>query len=209
MAAIALVALMLGWPGNKKTELPGQPALGEPAAPMSLETNTGPSSFFSKRHPGPPNESLTNGGPGEVSVPAAEIITNWEDKVDEILRATNQTEDKAKQMLEMFSRLPEDGQVEVAKHLSNLLPDQDYAPMGRLLADPQLPGEVLEALMGDVLNRPNRLKLPALLEVARTPQHPKASAAREMLGSLLEVDYGDDWAKWQARIEEWLKENPD
>jgi hypothetical protein len=78
-----------------------------------------------------------------------------------------------------------------------------------LLADTQLPGEVLEALMGDVLNRPNRLKLPALLEVARTPQHPKASAAREMLGSLLEVDYGDDWAKWQARIEEWLKENPD
>ena len=32
--------------------------------------------------------------------------------------------DKAKQMLEMFPQLPADGQEEVARHLSNLVPDR-------------------------------------------------------------------------------------
>jgi hypothetical protein len=81
--------------------------------------------------------------------------------------------------------------------------------MGQLLLDPQLPGDVLDGLMADVLNRPNRLKLPLLLEVARTAPHPKAGEAKEILGLFLEEDYGDDWAKWQAEMEQWLKENPD
>jgi hypothetical protein len=209
MAAIALVAILLHGPRTKKTELPGQPAPEEPAPRTSPETHANASSFFSKHHREPPNQSLTNGGPAGISASAAGIITNWEDKVDEILGSASATPDKAKQMLELFARLPEVGQVEVVKHLSNLLPDQDYEPMGNLLADPQLPGDVLEALMADVLNRPGHLKLPALLEVARTPQHPKADQAKEMLGFLLEADYGDDWTQWQAKVAEWLKENPD
>ena len=129
--------------------------------------------------------------------------------MDEILVAEGATEAKAKQMLEMFPRLPEAGQVEVAKHLSNLLPDQDYAPLGQLLANPHLPEDVLETLMADVMNRRNGLKLPALLGVARTAQHPKAADAKEVLGFFLETDYGDDWAKWGEKVQEWLNENPD
>ena len=63
--------------------------------------------------------------------------------------------------------------------------------------------------MSDALNRPNSLKLPTLLEVARTTQHPKAGDAKEMLGFFLDTDYGDDWPKWQEKLAEWLKENPD
>jgi hypothetical protein len=63
--------------------------------------------------------------------------------------------------------------------------------------------------MADALNRPNSLKLPALLEVARTPQHPKAGDAKEVLGFFLETDYGDDWPKWQDKVQAWLKDNPD
>ena len=33
--------------------------------------------------------------------------------------------------------------------------------------------------------------------------------AKEVLGFFLESDYGDDWAKWQEKLQEWLKENPD
>jgi len=150
------------------------------------------------------NERLAAGAP--VS---ANLITNWEDKVDQILGAEGETAAKAKQMLEMFRLLPEDGQVEVARHLSNLVADEDYAPMRQLLTDPQLPETVLDTLMADVLNRRNSLKLPALLEVARTAQHPKAANAQEVLGFFLETDYGEDWAKWDEKVQEWLKENPD
>jgi len=73
--------------------------------------------------------------------------------------------------------------VEVAKHLSNLLPDQDYAPLGQLLANPHLPEDVLETLMADVMNRRNGLKLPALLGVARTAQHPKPLMPKKCLDS--------------------------
>lgn len=144
-----------------------------------------------------------------MSPAPANLITNWEDRVDQILEAEGEAEAKAKQMLEMFLLLPEDGQVEVARHLSNLVADEDYAPMRQLLTDPQLPEAVLDTLMADVLNRPNGLKLPALVEVIRTAQHPKAANAKEVLGFFLETDYGDDWVRWEEKVQEWLKENPD
>jgi hypothetical protein len=207
IAGVVVVGIILGWPGSKGPEAGPQPAIAEPTSPALVETDR--PAFFSKHPLRPPRQSLTNQEPAGASANSTNLVTDWEDKVDEILGADSKTLDKAKQMLEMFSRLPEAGQVEVVKHLSNLLPDEDYAPMGQLLMDPQLPGDVLDALMADVLNRPNRLKLPALLEVARTAQHPKAGDAKEVLGFFLEGDYGDDWAQWQAKLEEWLKENPD
>ena len=68
---------------------------------------------------------------------------------------------------------------------------------------------MLDFLLDDVLNRPNSLKLPALLAVARNAQHPKAAEAKDFLQLFLEEDYGSDWDKWQARMEQWLKDNPD
>ena len=207
IAGVVLVGVRLGQPGGKGPEANTQPATDPPTSPAPAETKR--PSFFSKRSLRPQTQTLTNDESAGVSAGATNLITDWEAKVDEILGSDGNAPDKAKQMLEMFSHLPEAGQVEVVKHISNLLPDQDYAPMGQLLLDPQLPGDVLDGLMADVLNRPNSLKLPVLLEVARTPQHPKAGDAKETLGVFLEGDYGDDWAKWQAEMEKWLKENPD
>ena len=56
---------------------------------------------------------------------------------------------------------------------------------------------------------PNAVKLPLLLEVARTPQHPKAEEAKDLLELYLEEDYGADWNKWQANMEQWIKDNPE
>jgi hypothetical protein len=112
-------------------------------------------------------------------------------------------------MLEMFPRLPEAGQVEVAQHLSNLLPDQDYPALSQYLTNAATAEPVLEVLMGGLLNRPNGLKLPLLLDIAREPQNPKAKEAHELLALFLEADYGQDWAQWQAKIQQWLQDNPD
>jgi len=136
-------------------------------------------------------------------------MADWESRLDDILGSDSDETQKAKQMLAIFPRLPEEGQVEAAQHLSNLLADAEYAPLGKFLKDSKLPEPVLDVLIVDVLNRPNGLKLPLLLEVAREPQHPKAAEAKDLLELYLEEDYGTDWNKWQAKLEQWIKDNPD
>jgi hypothetical protein len=109
----------------------------------------------------------------------------------------------------MFPRLPEDGQVEAAQHLSNLTPDEQFASLANILTNAAMPEAVLDVMMTDVLNRPNQLKLEALLDVARTPNHPKAEEARDVLEVFVDENYGDNWAAWKSAVDKWLKENPD
>jgi hypothetical protein len=99
--------------------------------------------------------------------------------------------------------------VEVAQHLANLVADENYAPLAKYLTDSSLPESVLDVLLADVLNRPNSVKLPALLDVAKDDKNPKASEAKDLLELFLEEDYGKDWAQWQTKMEQWLKDNPD
>lgn len=140
----------------------------------------------------------------------ASLATQWEEHLEAVL-ASEQTDDrgKAQELLAAFPLLPADGQAVYAQHLSNLVTDQDYAVLGHLLTNAALPDVVLETLMSDVLNRADSVKLPALLTVARDPQHPKAAEAHDVLELTLDQDFGQDWATWEARLQEWLTANPD
>ena len=213
---VVLVGAVLGWWGSRAPRPGTSPTPIAPAPAAALAEATPPAPNKSKsprdfrrrvrRHD-------TNETPAQVSTTATNASAEWEDKVDQILTTEGKDSDKAKQMLEMFPTLPEDGQEEVAGHLSNLVADEDYTPLGlgKLLTNASLPEPVLDVLMGDILNRPNAVKLPVLLEVARTPQHPDAGEAKDLLELFLdpEQDYGNDWTRWQAKMETWLKENPD
>jgi hypothetical protein len=137
------------------------------------------------------------------------LITDWEDKLDNILGADGEDSDKVKQLLEMFPRLPEDGQVEVAQHLANLTSDEDFGSLGKYLTNSTMPEAVLDVLMSDLLNRPNSVKLPLLVNVASDSQNPKAGEAKDLLELFLEEDYGTDWNTWQTKVTQWLKDNPD
>ena len=137
------------------------------------------------------------------------FIADWEGKIEEIVGSGRPDDEKARQLLQVFPRLPPDGQIDVVQHLENLVSDDDYAPMGKLFRDASLPEPVLDELLADVLNRSNALKLPALLDVARTERHPKAAEAKEIMGLFLEADYGNDWPRWQTKMGQWLKDNPD
>ena len=207
VAGVLLVAIVLFRRPSKGPESATEVSASEPGPAASTETNS--SSFFTKRARRHPSQRPAGDGSLGASSTTTNLIAGWEDKVDDLLGSTNSDSDKAKQMLEMFPQLPADGQEEVARHLSNLVADQDYGAMRAYLTNASLPAAVLEVLFGDVLNRPNDLKLPALLEVARTPEHPKATEAKDVLQLFLEEDYGNDWDKWQAKMEEWLKANPD
>lgn len=166
-----------------------------PSSPSTVEPQT---SLPSNEEPqGIPTVSSNNPG------------SNWEQKVDDVLRGDSEPAVKAKELLAVFPSLPEEGQIEAVKHLSNLTPNENYPQLGQYLTNAATPPEVLDELMADVFNRPNSIKLPALLEIARNPQHPKASEARETLRFFLDKDYRDDWNLWEQKLAEWLKNNPD
>jgi len=214
---VLLIGGLVGWLGSRKpsgAESPG-PGAGKGSLNSGISSNPEALSLSQSslertqrvRHPSP-------GGPGTTiaaaTPQAANLITNWEDRVEQILGSDDSDEaQKAKQMLQIFPRLPEDGQVEVAQHLSNLVSDLDYSGLAALTADASLPESVLDVLLSDALNRPNSLKLPLLLDVAKNEQHPKASEAKDLLELFLEEDYGKDWNKWQSRMQQWLQDNPD
>lgn len=212
LAAIVMVGVMQGWFGaNAPKPLPGPPPNPVATAPSNSVAIT-PTPNPGGIQPG--TNPVTGIKPStQVQVPATaanpSVITNWEERLDAILEPEGAEADKAKKLLALFSHLPEEGQVEVVQHLSNLVADQDYEALGKLLVDPTLPEDVLEQLMADILNRPNSLKLPLLVEVARNPQHPKAEDAKDLLELYLEEDYGQDWTKWQAKVVEWVQKNPD
>jgi hypothetical protein len=216
VGAVVLVGIVLGFIGSNKNALNGTaPTVDSQSTAGRTETDNTDGTAKARGNERPRLPALammTNKVASQAAstAQASNFITNWEDKVDEILTAEGQDDaEKAKRMLEMFPRLPPDGQAEVAQHLSNLVPDENYAALAKFLTNAQLPEEVLDVLMADVLNRPNSLKLPALLEVARDSQNPKAREAKDLLELFLEEDYGADWTKWQTKMDEWLKANPD
>ncbi len=207
MAVVVLVGIAVGWLGSRGGQEPNTKSPAATSRPSDLIPAAPPAPVATP--PPAPAASLTNANPAPRALIATNLLTDWEDRVDQILTTDGPEADKAKQMMALFPRLPEDGQIEVAQHLSNLVEDKDYAPLGRFLTNSALPASVLDVLMTDVLNRPNSLKMPLLLEVARDPLNPKAAEAKELLEVLLEEDYGTDWTTWQAKVTQWLKDNPD
>lgn len=136
--------------------------------------------------------------------------TNWEDTVDDIVGSDDADTNKVKQLFALFPKLPADGKEEVAQHLSNLVEDDSYGPLGDLLKDDTQPQGVLDELMSDVLNRPNSLKLPTLLDVAEDSNNPEHDEAKDLLelyvGSDLSVD---NWTGAGNAVTNWLQQNPD
>jgi hypothetical protein len=209
LAGVVLAGVLLGWLGTgglrSQTGAPEAP-LPAPDPVNATAVAPLPERESARLHVSRPLD-LAPAAPEPLA--ASGLITNWEDRVDQILASEVPEADKARKMLEMFPRLPEAGQVEVAQHLANLVSDQDYPSLGRYLTNSALPEPVLDVLVADVLNRPNSVKLPALLGVARDPQNPKAGEAKDILHLFLEEDYGTDWNAWQAKVDQWLKDNPD
>jgi len=198
-------------PSNPTTEQPVTRPPGKEATKDSGAHKT-PATVVQKprQNPNQTVSSALNVTPQPTSqTTATNLIPDWEEKVDAILTSDDPDPEKAKKMLAMFPLLTGDAQEELAHHLSNLTPDEDYVAFGSNLTNSTLSEDVLDVLLEDVLNRPNTIKLPMLLEVARDPTNPKSAEAKDVLELFLEEDYGADWAKWESKTKEWLKDNPD
>lgn len=205
LGVIVLAVAVIWWVGIRETttELPPAPSPDEETA-QPVKTNVDPA---------PTRASVrtraTNSPTVEVAVATTNLITDWEDRVGNILIDDTEVDEKARKMLELLPSFPEAGQVETAGHISNLLRDEDYAKFGAYLTNTASPAGLQDVVLADVLNRPSEIKLPLLLETARNPANAKAGEAKEMLELYLEEDYGTDWSKWDEAMKKWLKENPD
>ena len=223
LAAVVVVGMLIGyWASSSRPSTPNVPT--NPTQATEQSTARTPLKEPKKDPGGAHKAEATVPKPGQNPKPtiaptadttpkpnsvATNLIPDWEEKVDAILTSDDPDPEKAKKLLAMFPLLTGDAQEEVAHHLSNIVPDEDYAAFGSYLTNSTLPEDILDVLLEDVLNRPNSIKLKMLLEVARDPQNPKAAEAKDVLELFLEEDYGADWAMWEKKTIDWLKENPD
>jgi hypothetical protein len=212
IAGIAGVGILIGWLGGRGSTPPIQPPPTVQPLVDSAPANRLPLAGTNLSAPLTANAGSNSTVQATIPSPSTNttnLFADWENKVDEILSSDTDDTNKVKQLFDMFPHLPEEGQVEVAQHLSNLVPDENYAPLGQLLQNAKLPEAVLDVLMADALNRPNAVKLPVLLDVAQNPDNAKAGEAKDLLELYLDGDYGTDWNQWRQKLQDWLKENPD
>lgn len=205
----------LGWFGGKPADSASNSPVPEATPEISPTVPAVPPPSQAAK-PTPPVTPRTTTQPAVAVIPTTTtpppvqgLITNWEERIDDLLTTDGAEDKKAVQMLAMLPNLPEDGQVEAAQHISNLLPDEQYSALAPVLTNAHTAEAVLDVLMTDVLNRPNGVKLNTLLDVARVPGHPKAEEARDVLEVFVDENYGEDWTAWSNAVQKWLKENPD
>jgi len=163
--------------------------------------------------PGGPSTIVAAPAPAELipaapKVPAA--LAEWEVKIDTILRANPDNSEAANSataqtLINLLPTLPPDGQTEAAQHISNLLADKDYSRVLPIVKNASTPEDVLDVFVTDLMNRDDTVKLPTLLEIAKIANHPHHEEAATDLQIFLDEDYGTDWAKWDAKLKEYLK----
>lgn len=170
----------------------------------SAKTRVGKSSFFTKRSSAHMPAQLDAAAAAAAN--GAEIIADWEPRLAEVLRSDVEPSEMGRQLLEMLPQLPPAGRLQAIRRAAELLPDDDYAPLDKMLSDPETPQDDLDAMMRDLLHRPDSLKLPALLTVARAAGHPYRGDAREILAVVLGEDFEEDWGIWENAIAAWVEQ---
>lgn len=143
-----------------------------------------------------------------TSFGAPVVVTNWSGQLGQVLISGSSVSDQGKTLLAMLPQTPAEGQVDVAQHAGRLLPDASFASFGSQLTNATTPTAVRRVVFADLLSRPNSVKLPWLIEVARSPGDNQSDEALLILKSILREDYGTDWNAWRERAVIWVMENP-
>jgi len=136
-------------------------------------------------------------------------VTNWPVQLGAVLGSGGSSTNQAITLLAMFPNLSAEGQVEAVQHATRLLPGEYFGALGAQMTNAAVAPAVRRAIFADLLARPNALKLPWLIEVARTPIDGQSDEALFLLKSHLREDYGTNWATWRERVAVWLSLHPD
>ncbi len=200
--AVALLALALaGWYLGRPDGVvhSAQPAAEKrsPEEPAALALTAPPAAGVSA-----PGEARV---PKQEALPLPEGLPLWERKIDEALRSNAEPPAIAQLLLQQVPTMPGEGQAASARHIANLIPDEDYLKVLPYVQNTRLDPGFQEVMVAESLNRADYVKLPVLLTAARTPQHPMADIAKSTLAFLLDADHGTDWGKWESAVKESLQ----
>jgi hypothetical protein len=109
-----------------------------------------------------------------------------------------------RQMLALLLDAPAKHQANLADHVANLTPDDDYAPIAWLITKRGVTGAALRALLEDLHERPADLKLPVMATILSQVDHPGAPGAEHALNVYLQVDHGYPSDAWRVAVETFL-----
>jgi hypothetical protein len=130
-------------------------------------------------------------------------------RLSEVLGSSVSSSAKAQSLVTIFPQLPAVAQPGAAHHIVNLLPDNAYPSFATQLTNVNATAEVRAVIYADLLHRPNALKLPWLLAMARSPGVAQATEAAALLQATLREDHGTNWDAWSERISAWLQAHPE
>jgi hypothetical protein len=156
-------------------------ALLHPAATLVAARPAAPAS-----DPGPSNEA-------------------WAEAIDTVLRDDGEVTAKSRRMLQLIPHLPPALQAEAAQHLVNFATDAAPGAVVEPLLDSRIDPSAHGVLLLGLLQRADRIRLPTLLQIARSPEHAKCADALQYLHFLLESDDPADSPAWEGRIEARLR----
>ena len=208
VAAAVAIAFFIGWYASREKSTGQPPGVtvghGKAMNKAGDTTVTAPDVVI---------EPVTNEpAPGETAQTKTNLTADdWDEKFEEVFDSSMDTDKMAEKMLEIYPHLAPDKQKDAIEHILNLVPDEGFAPVGKILLNPKTPAEISDDIMNDMGNRPGVIRMPLILEVAKTPDHPKAAEAKELLELYIEPeeDLGNDWDKWEKAMKKYLEENPD
>jgi hypothetical protein len=197
LLALALAGWYLGRPDGVVHLAQPAPEKHAPEEPAALALTASPAAGASA----PGQERL----PKQEAVPLPEGLPLWERKIDEALRSNAEPPAIAQLLLQQVPTMPGEGQAASARHIANLIPDEDYLKVLPYVQNTRLDPGFQEVMVAESLNRADFVKLPVLLSAARTPQHPMGEIAKSTLAFLLDADHGTDWAKWESAVKQSLE----
>jgi hypothetical protein len=210
LAAAAIVAgLVFFWTRSRQ---PGPVSAGGvspvPAAEIGVGSSLEPPTLSNRL---PPKVAVITEPSIESGLESVQVVpvpprAEWEDKLSKLIAADIPDHQKAHELLAMLPTLNPEAQQEVLQHSLNLLSDDDFGVVEPILTNARTSEVLLELLLTDLFNRPNRIKLPLCLALAAAEDHPLRDEASTVLQLFVDEDYGTNWSAWSEAIAARLKQ---
>jgi hypothetical protein len=115
----------------------------------------------------------------------------------------------AQALINLLPKLTKSGQTECAEHISNLLSDEEYPRVLQIWGNPASDPDVLKVFARDLMNRPARVMMPAMLDAIKMLDHPYHEEAKRTMRILLDQDHGDDTPQWERAMNAFLEKQAD
>jgi|GEM_PF-6053601 len=206
VAATLVVGIVVGaWIARQRGELrPTRPATATGDTPLLSAAS--PTTAVSAHSPSPSaTDDFAKPEPISANHPPPLTVVfgapAWEEQVKSTIAREPEPAARSRALLAMLPKMPQEALAEITEKAVDQLPDEAYASTALpVVTNPATHGQVMSVLFADLMERPDAITLPALLQIARNPQHAFGPSAVDNLKLLLRVDRGTDWAAWEKDV---------